>query len=155
MLAQLCRLWFSDPRVRIVNFTGSTKVGRIIATEAAQNLKPSIMELGGKNALIILKDADIEYAVKAAVHGAYMNSGQICMSTDRVISENLKEAMDVAGKVSTGIVHINDQGIGDEPMAPFGGVKNTGFGRFGGQAGLDAFTTMRWITVQERGHTKY
>jgi vanillin dehydrogenase len=74
----------SDPQVRVVNFTGSTKVGRIIATEAARNLKPSIMELGGKNALIILKDADIEYAVKAAVHGAYMNSGQICMSTDRI-----------------------------------------------------------------------
>lgn len=269
----------ADPRVRLVNFTGSTNVGRIIGIEAAKNLKPAVLELGGKNALIVLKDADVDYAVKSAIFGAYMNSGQICMSTDRVIvlqsiaerflekiaesvnaipygdpsdpetlvgpvvnaraaqrvsalvkdaiakgatvlagsgeiegvagtllkpvllsditkdmdifygeifgpatvvhvvdtvdeavslandteygltggviSENLIEALDVAERMQTGIVHVNDQGINDEPMAPFGGVKNTGYGRFGGQAGLDAFSATRWITVQECGHAKY
>ena len=265
----------ADPRVRLVNFTGSTHVGRIIGTTAAKHLKPAILELGGKNPLVILKDADIDYAVKTAVFGAYMNSGQICMSTDRVIvvrdvaeaftkafteavkaipsgdpsdpatfvgpvvnkraaqrvsalikdaidkgatvlagtgeiegdeqtlirpvlltditkdmeiyygeifgpatvihvvdsvdeavelandteygltggviSENMTEALSVANRIETGIIHVNDQGIADEPMAPFGGVKSTGYGRFGGDSGVDAFTVTRWVTVQETG----
>jgi len=265
----------ADPRVRLVNFTGSTHVGRIIGTTAAKYLKPAILELGGKNPLVILKDADIDYAVKTAVFGSFMNSGQICMSTDRVIvvrevadkftkafteavkslpsgdpsdpatfvgpvvnkraaqrvsallkdaidkgatvltgtgdvegdeqtlirpvvltdvtkemevyygeifgpatvihvvdnvdeavdlandteygltggviSENMTEALAVANRIETGIIHVNDQGIADEPMAPFGGVKSTGYGRFGGDAGVDAFTVTRWVTVQETG----
>jgi acyl-CoA reductase-like NAD-dependent aldehyde dehydrogenase len=269
----------ADPRVRLVNFTGSTKVGRITGIEAAKNLKPAILELGGKNPLVVLKDADIGYAVHAASFGAFMNSGQICICTDRiivhrdvadeftakyadaiqslpsgdpsdpatvvgplvnqraairvsslvkdavdrgatllvgtgevegpnqtlvrpvvltdvtpqmdiyygeifgsavvidvansvdhavelandteygltggVISENLSEAMDVARRVQTGIMHVNDQGIADEPMAPFGGVKNSGYGRFGGQAGIEAFSATRWITVQAHGHVEY
>jgi vanillin dehydrogenase len=75
----------ADPRGRIVNFTGSTNVGRIIGVQAAQHLKPAVLELGGKNPLIILADADPDLAVDAAVFGAFMNSGQICMSTDRII----------------------------------------------------------------------
>lgn len=265
----------ADQRVRLVNFTGSTHVGRIIGTTAAKYLKPAILELGGKNPLVILKDADIDYAVKTAVFGSFMNSGQICMSTDRVIvvrevadkftkafteavkslpsgdpsdpatfvgpvvnkraaqrvsallkdaidkgatvltgtgeiegdeqtlirpvvltdvtkemevyygeifgpatvihvvdnvdeavdlandteygltggviSENMTEALAVANRIETGIIHVNDQGIADEPMAPFGGVKSTGYGRFGGDAGVDAFTVTRWVTVQETG----
>ena len=265
----------ADQRVRLVNFTGSTHVGRIIGTTAAKYLKPAILELGGKNPLVILKDAGIDYAVKTAVFGSFMNSGQICMSTDRVIvvrevadkftkafteavkslpsgdpsdpatfvgpvvnkraaqrvsallkdaidkgatvltgtgeiegdeqtlirpvvltdvtkemevyygeifgpatvihvvdnvdeavdlandteygltggviSENMTEALAVANRIETGIIHVNDQGIADEPMAPFGGVKSTGYGRFGGDAGVDAFTVTRWVTVQETG----
>jgi hypothetical protein len=75
----------ADPRVRMVNFTGSTNVGRIIGVQAAQHLKPAVLELGGKNPLIILEDADPDLAVDAAVFGAFMNSGQLCMSTDRII----------------------------------------------------------------------
>jgi acyl-CoA reductase-like NAD-dependent aldehyde dehydrogenase len=71
----------ADPRVRMVNFTGSTNVGRIIGVQAAHQLKPAVLELGGKNPLIILEDADPDLAVDAAVFGAFMNSGQICMST--------------------------------------------------------------------------
>ncbi len=269
----------ADPRVRLVNFTGSTSVGRIIGVEAARHLKPAVLELGGKNALVVLKDADVDYAVNAAAFGAFMNSGQICMSTDRVIvhravagefiakyvqrinqlpygdpsdpatvvgpvvnaraaqrvsalvkdavakgatllagtgeiegehgallkpvvltdvttdmdiyygeifgpatvvhvagttdeavalandteygltggviSENTKEALNVAARMQTGIIHVNDQGIADEPMAPFGGVKNSGYGHFGGSAGVDAFTHTRWITVQAKGHAGY
>jgi len=268
----------ADPRVRLVNFTGSTNVGRIIGRTAAEHLKPAILELGGKNPLVVLKDADIDYAVKLAVFGSFMNSGQICMSTDRVIvhrdiadkftkafteavnnipygdptdpntfvgpvvnkraavrvsaiikdainkgatvlagtgeiegdektlikpvlltditkdmeiyygeifgpatvlhvvnsvdeavelandtdygltagvvSEDMREALSVANRIESGIVHVNDQGIADEPMAPFGGVKNTGYGRFGGGNGVDAFTVTRWITVQEEGHAQ-
>src|SRR5580700_4252070 len=59
----------ADPRVRMVNFTGSTSVGRIIGVQAAQHLKPAVLELGGKNPLIILEDADLDLAVDAAVFG--------------------------------------------------------------------------------------
>jgi acyl-CoA reductase-like NAD-dependent aldehyde dehydrogenase len=263
----------------MVNFTGSTNVGRIIGVQAAQHLKPAVLELGGKNPLIILADADPDLAVDAAVFGAFMNSGQLCMSTDRiiihqslaeafipryvqrvkalpagdpadpatiigplintrgaqrvsalvtdaaakgatlltgdgtiegpnrtlirpvvltgvttgmdiyaseifgtatvihlvdsteaaidlandteygltggVISEDLGAALDVASRVRTGIIHINDQGIADEPMAPFGGVQNTGYGRFGGTAGIESFTEQRWVTIQHSGRPTY
>lgn len=266
----------ADPRVRNVNFTGSTKVGRIIGTLAAQNLKPAVLELGGKNSLVILKEADIEYAVQAAAFGAFMNAGQICMSVDRVIvdksiaedfserfaakvaelptgdpsradtvigpqvtqasadrqygliddavskgarvlaggekmdravvpatvlagitpemriyaeeifgaattvmevdgpeaavalandtqygltagvvTENISEGVDVARRLRTGICHVNDQPVLDEPMAPFGGVKDSGYGKFGGKAGIDSFTEQRWITIQQNGHARY
>jgi acyl-CoA reductase-like NAD-dependent aldehyde dehydrogenase len=73
------------PEVRRINFTGSTAVGRIIARRAAEHLKPVLLELGGKAPMIVLEDADLGEAVKAAAFGAYMNQGQICMSTERII----------------------------------------------------------------------
>jgi acyl-CoA reductase-like NAD-dependent aldehyde dehydrogenase len=73
------------PQVRRINFTGSTQVGRIIARRAAEHLKPCLLELGGKAPLIVLEDADLDEAVKAAAFGAFMNQGQICMSTERII----------------------------------------------------------------------
>ncbi|MBL4646254.1 MAG: aldehyde dehydrogenase family protein, partial [Rhizobiales bacterium] len=78
----------SHPVVRRVNFTGSTRVGRMIAQTAARNLKPCLLELGGKAPLIILADADIDAAVDAAVFGSFFHQGQICMATERVIVEN-------------------------------------------------------------------
>ena len=50
--------------------------------------------------------------------------------------------------IESGIVHVNDQTVGDEPQMPFGGVKDSGFGRFGGRAAMDEFTELRWVTVQ-------
>jgi acyl-CoA reductase-like NAD-dependent aldehyde dehydrogenase len=73
------------PAVRRINFTGSTAVGRIIARRCAENLKPCLLELGGKAPLIILEDANLDQAVEAAAFGAFMNQGQICMSTERII----------------------------------------------------------------------
>ena len=73
------------PAVRRINFTGSTAVGRIIAKRAAEHLKPVLLELGGKAPLIVLADADLDEAVKAAAFGAFLNAGQICMSTERII----------------------------------------------------------------------
>jgi benzaldehyde dehydrogenase (NAD) len=73
------------PAVRRINFTGSTAVGKIIAKRAAEHLKPCLLELGGKAPLIVLEDADLDEAVKAAAFGAFMNQGQICMSTERII----------------------------------------------------------------------
>jgi acyl-CoA reductase-like NAD-dependent aldehyde dehydrogenase len=71
--------------VKRINFTGSTHVGRIIAKRAAEHLKPCLLELGGKAPLLVLEDADLDEAVKAAAFGAFMNQGQICMSTERII----------------------------------------------------------------------
>ena len=73
------------PAVRRINFTGSTAVGRVVARRAAENLKPVLLELGGKAPLLVLDDADLDEAVKAAAFGAFMNQGQICMSTERII----------------------------------------------------------------------
>lgn len=75
----------AQPAVRRVNFTGSTRVGRMIAEVAARYLKPALLELGGKAPLIVLDDADLDEAVRAAAFGAFINQGQICMSTERII----------------------------------------------------------------------
>lgn len=256
------------PEVKHVNFTGSTRVGRIIAMKAAEHLKPTLLELGGKAPLVILDDADLEGAVNAAAFGAFMNQGQICMSTERIIvhegiadafvaalaakagalpygnprdkvvlgalitpeaaekmdriisdatakggkviaggqrdgsvvaatlidnvsddmtiyqeesfgpvkpiirvandeeavrvandteyglsaavfSHDISRAMAVAERIESGICHINGPTVSDEAQMPFGGVKNSGYGRFGGKAALDAFTLTRWITVED------
>jgi len=71
--------------VRRVNFTGSTRVGRIIAQKAAVHLKRCLLELGGKSPLVVLKDANIGDAVNAAVFGSFLYQGQICMSTERIV----------------------------------------------------------------------
>lgn len=262
-----------SPHVRRINFTGSTAVGKIIAKRAAEHLKPVLLELGGKAPLIVLDDADIDEAVKAAAFGAFMNQGQICMSTERIIvvdeiAENFAakfaakvrtmavgnptlgvtplgavvdrrtvdhvealvsdaaargavqltggpaegvlmpaHVMDkvtpemklfrdesfgpvvamirardeahaielandteyglsasvftrdtarglrVAKQIKSGICHVNGPTVHDEAQMPFGGVKASGYGRFGGRAGIDSFTELRWITIEtEPGH---
>ncbi|WP_407563960.1 aldehyde dehydrogenase family protein [Streptomyces sp. 184] len=261
----------ADERVRAVNFTGSTDVGRIVGAHAARHLKPALLELGGKNAIVVLDDADVDHAVHAAAFGAFHNSGQICMSGDRILvhaslaaefteklaakaaslpagdprepatvigplisqtaarrvaglvadavergaavlagggepagavypatvlagvprdaalhreeafgpvvslaefadddeavalagdtdrgltcgilTENGTHGLRVARRVRTGIVHVGDQSVADEPMAPFGGVGASGFGRFGGRWGLEAFSNTRWVTLATR-----
>jgi acyl-CoA reductase-like NAD-dependent aldehyde dehydrogenase len=255
------------PAVRRINFTGSSNVGRIIAQRAAKNLKPVLLELGGKAPLIVLEDADLDAAVDAAAFGAFMNQGQICMSTERVIvvdaiadeflakfkakvdqlavgdpaegktplgavvhrksvehvealiadavekgatrlcgqdadgvlmsanvisevtsemrlygeesfgpvvgviraadeqeainiandseyglssavfTRDIARGLQVARRINSGICHVNGPTVQDQAQIPFGGVKNSGYGRFGGKAGIDAFTELRWVTV--------
>src|SRR5579862_2813644 len=77
----------AHPKTRRVNFTGSTKVGRIIAEKAGKYLKRVLLELGGKAPMIVLSDADVDAAVAAANFGAFMNAGQICMSTERIVAQ--------------------------------------------------------------------
>ncbi len=245
------------PAVRRINFTGSTAVGRIVARRAADNLKPVLLELGGKAPLIVLEDADLDEAVKAAAFGAFMNAGQICMSTERIIvveavadefvrrlaekaasmpaaavgdmagddaevralvddalakgarriadgpatvidgvtpamrlyrdesfgpvvgvirvadeeeaigvandsdyglsasvfTRDTANGLKVARRIRSGICHVNGPTVQDEPQMPFGGLGASGYGRFGGKAGIDAFTELRWITIAgEPGH---
>ena len=247
------------PAVRRINFTGSTAVGRIVAERAARNLKPVLLELGGKAPFVVLDDADLDEAVKAAAFGAFMNAGQICMATERIIvvtaiadefahrlaekaasmpAAAIGQAVDedhvnkvqaliddalakgarqiaggpamvidgvtnamrlyrdesfgpvvgiirvadeeeairvanvsefglvasiftrdaargirVARRIRSGICHVNGPTVQDEPQMPFGGVGASGYGRFGGKAGIDSFTELRWITFEtEPGH---
>lgn len=82
---QIVEALIAHPAVKRINFTGSTRVGRIIAETAGRYLKPVLLELGGKNPMLVLDDADIDAAVNAAAFGCFMNQGQICMSTERII----------------------------------------------------------------------
>ncbi|MGH6768852.1 MAG: aldehyde dehydrogenase [Xanthobacteraceae bacterium] len=75
----------AHPAVRRINFTGSTRIGRLVAETAARYLKPILLELGGKAPMIVLDDADVDEAVRAAAFGAFVNQGQVCMSTERIV----------------------------------------------------------------------
>jgi acyl-CoA reductase-like NAD-dependent aldehyde dehydrogenase len=95
----------AHPYVRKVNFTGSTNVGRIIAKQCAEHIKPCLLELGGKAPAIVLEDADLKLAAKECALGAYLNAGQICMSTERIIvhksvsDEFIKEFKGASGQI--------------------------------------------------------
>jgi len=75
----------SDPNVGMIQFTGSTGAGRAVAELAGKHLKKVSLELGGKNALIVLDDADIDLAVRNTRWSAYLHQGQICMAAGRVL----------------------------------------------------------------------
>lgn len=271
--ARVVEALIAAPEVRRVNFTGSTKVGRIIGELCGRHLKPALLELGGKAPMVVLDDADIDAAVNGAIFGAFANMGQICMSTERIIvdakiadefvaklaarasklpagdprghvvlgslvspeaaskmaefiddavgkgaklvaggnrhgsvvdatlldhvtpgmrsfeeesfgpvkpiirvkddaeairianeteyglsasvySSNLQRAMAVAEQIESGICHINGPTVHDEAQMPFGGVKSSGYGRFGGKSAINEFTDQRWITV-ENPHQHY
>ena len=83
----MAKVLFDDPRVKLISFTGSSAVGRIIATECAKRGKRCVLEMGGKSPLIILKDADLDYAVNTACFGIFIHQGQICMAGSRIIVE--------------------------------------------------------------------
>jgi len=264
----------ANPAVRGVSFTGSTAVGTQVAARAGGLLKKCCVELGGKDALIVLDDADVEHAVNAATFGSFMHQGQICMSVERVIvheaiakefidkfvantkklkvgnpremancigpiinqkqldkirdqvddavakgakilcggkntglffeptiltnvtrdmkimrdetfgpvapvitvrsvdeaievandseyglsagiiTRNEERGLAIARRLNTGMAHINDSSVNDEPHVPFGGVRWSGLGRHGGRQGIDQFTETRWITL-ERGGRHY
>ncbi|KAJ9615425.1 hypothetical protein H2200_001500 [Cladophialophora chaetospira] len=83
--AEVINTMIGHPAVRKINFTGSTAVGRIIAREAGQHLKPVLLELGGKSSCVVLDDADLTKAARAVASGAFINHGQVCMGTERVM----------------------------------------------------------------------
>ncbi|WP_151446133.1 aldehyde dehydrogenase [Lacisediminimonas profundi] len=255
--------------VRRINFTGSTRVGRIVAEKAGRHLKRCLLELGGKSPLVVLDDADIDEAVKAATFGAFLYQGQICMSTERIVVDDkiadefvakfaararelpagdpakgvacvvgpmvaresgkrlnsmiddavskgaklaagghadgammpativdhvmpgmriydeetfgpvttvvrardcedairiandtnyglssavfgrdVTRALAVAMRIEAGSCHVNGATVQNEAQAPYGGTKDSGYGRFDGRAVIDEFTELKWITVE-------
>jgi vanillin dehydrogenase len=82
---KLVETLIAHPQVRRISFTGSTRIGRLVAETAARYLKPILLELGGKAPMIVLDDADLDEAVEAAAFGAFVNQGQVCMSTERIV----------------------------------------------------------------------
>jgi acyl-CoA reductase-like NAD-dependent aldehyde dehydrogenase len=270
--AAIVKALIAHPAIKRVNFTGSTKVGRIIGELCGRHLKPAVLELGGKAPMVVLDDADLTEAVNAAAFGAFMNQGQICMSTERLVvdegvadrfvamfaakartlpagdprggnvvlgalvnveaaekvehliqdavskgatlvcggqrrgaimdatvldhvkpgmdiyyeesfgpvvsviraqgddalvavandteyglssavfSRDINRAMSVAQRMQAGICHINGATVADEAQMPFGGVKGSGYGRFGGRYGVAEFTDVKWLTIESQSH---
>ncbi len=260
-----------NPLIKAISFTGSTAVGKQIAATAGGLLKKACVELGSKDSLLVLDDADLDRAVSAARFGAFFHQGQICMATEKIIVDrsradeflakfiiatkelrvgdptrlenqigpiiNRKQAdaverhlaraieqgvtvehgggrdglffeptvitgatpqmaifhdevfgpvaniitaddedhaialandseyglsasvmtrdesrgLRVADRLETGMAHVNDTTIYDEPTIPFGGVKNSGMGRHGGRWSAETFTTTRWMTIERGG----
>lgn len=97
--AAVTRHLIEHPVIKKINFTGSTNVGRIIAELAGKNLKPVLLELGGKAPAIVWEDADIELAARECAMGAFLHAGQICMSTERIlVHSNIIEKFEEAFK---------------------------------------------------------
>jgi acyl-CoA reductase-like NAD-dependent aldehyde dehydrogenase len=105
--------------VRRINFTGSSHVGRIIAGLAAAQLKPCLLELGGKAPMVVLDDADLDEAARAATFGAFMHSGQICMSTERVVVDNaIGDEFVRRFAARAGTLGVGDPRQSDAPLGP-------------------------------------
>ena len=81
----IAKALISSPHIKKINFTGSTMVGKIIGKLASENLKPVVLELGGKAPAIVWEDADLDLAAKQCALGSFINSGQVCMCTERII----------------------------------------------------------------------
>ncbi|KAH6975204.1 Aldehyde/histidinol dehydrogenase [Ilyonectria sp. MPI-CAGE-AT-0026] len=93
--ASVTKALVESPEIKKINFTGSSGVGRIIAQMAGACLKPILLELGGKAPAIVCEDADLDVAAKQCVLGAFMYSGQICMSTERIlVHKNIRVALE-------------------------------------------------------------
>ncbi|EPQ30313.1 uncharacterized protein PFL1_02428 [Pseudozyma flocculosa PF-1] len=82
----------AHPAVRKVNFTGSTRVGRIIAQTAAKHIKPVVLELGGKAPMLVLDDADLDLVANHILFGGFLNTNQICMSVNNILVPRHLEA---------------------------------------------------------------
>ena len=103
---------------------------RVYGEESFGPLASIVVVDGAEEAVAVANDT--EYGLSAAI-----------------FSENVPAALELAQRIESGICHINDTTVQDEPQMPFGGVKASGWGRFGGRAALEEFTELRWITIQE------
>jgi acyl-CoA reductase-like NAD-dependent aldehyde dehydrogenase len=105
---------------------------RIYGEESFGPVKPIIRVADDEEAIAVANDT--EYGLSAAVFSA-----------------DIQRAMAVAARIESGICHINGPTLNDEAQMPFGGVKGSGYGRFGGKAAIAEFTELRWITIEDPG----
>lgn len=108
--AEITRALIEHSAIKKINFTGSTTVGRIIASIAGKSLKPVLMELGGKASAIVLEDAELSNAAAQCALGAFLHGGQICMSSERIlVHKAIKPAFLVAFKTAVEQFFANDK----------------------------------------------
>jgi acyl-CoA reductase-like NAD-dependent aldehyde dehydrogenase len=124
----------NGPMMQATLLDGVTPAMRIYNEESFGPVKSVIRVKDADEAVKIANDT--EYGLSAAVFG-----------------QDIQRALSVAKRIQTGICHINGPTVNDEPQMPFGGTKGSGYGRFGGKAGIDEFTELRWITIE--GHQHY
>ncbi|MFM0028410.1 benzaldehyde dehydrogenase [Paraburkholderia madseniana] len=109
----------SDPHVAMIQFTGSTAAGRKVGEMAGRHLKKVSLELGGKNSLIVLDDADLELAIANTAWGAYLHQGQICMSTGRVlVQRGIYERFVERLVVKASSLKVGDPAAGEVALGP-------------------------------------
>jgi acyl-CoA reductase-like NAD-dependent aldehyde dehydrogenase len=90
----------------------------------------------------VIRVSSDEEAIRVANDTAYGLSAS-------VYSSNIQRALAVADQIESGICHINGPTVADEAQMPFGGVKDSGYGRFGGKPAIDSFTSIRWVTIED------
>jgi aldehyde dehydrogenase (NAD+) len=115
-------------------------VAPIILTDVTEDMACAKQEMFGPAVAIMPVDSD-EEAVHVANNSAYGLSGS-------VFTRNLEHGVSVAAQIESGMVHVNDGTVNDEPLVAFGGEKDSGVGRYNGQWALEEFTTLKWISVQ-------
>ena len=125
--------------------TGGDADGNLITPTVLANVTPEMRiyeEESFGPVVTIVPVSSTEEAIETANDTEYGLSAA-------VFSEDVDQAMEVARRIESGICHINSSTVHDEPQMPFGGVKASGWGRFGGKAALEEFTELRWMTIQQ------
>jgi succinate-semialdehyde dehydrogenase/glutarate-semialdehyde dehydrogenase len=108
-----------DPRVSKIVFTGSVATGRKVMAAAAKNLTPVVLELGGKDAAVVCRDADLDRAAKGVVWGAFVNAGQTCASVERVyVEQAVAEAFTAKVVEETRRLRVGDPAAGEVDVGP-------------------------------------
>lgn len=267
-IAEIGDALLEHPVPKVISFAGSDRIGRHVAAVTATHFKRAILELSGNSAMVVLDDADVDYAVDASVFSRFMYQGQVCLAANRILVDrsvqaeftakfvarvralrtgdprdpdthigpvinsfqadalsalvdqamadgatalvrgrtmgnlveptvltdlpddspilrqeifgpvallvpfdgedqavrlandspyglsgavhtaNVERGVGFARRIETGMMHVNDGTVHDEPYMAFGGEKNSGVGRLNGDSTVDAFTTQKWISVQ-------
>ena len=125
--------------------SGGDADGNLITPTVLANVTPEMRIYGEESfgpVVTIVPVDGTEEAIETANDTEYGLSAA-------VFSEDVDAAMEVARRIESGICHINSSTVHDEPQMPFGGVKASGWGRFGGKAALEEFTELRWMTIQQ------
>jgi succinate-semialdehyde dehydrogenase / glutarate-semialdehyde dehydrogenase len=136
----------ANPAVRMLTFTGSTEVGRLLMAQCAATVKRVGLELGGNAPFIVFDDADLDAAVAGAIDAKFRNAGQTCVCANRILVQAGVHDEFAARFTEFGVIGVNTGSISYEG-APFGGMKQSGLGREGGHHGLAEFLEVKYLCL--------